>query len=171
MKLIIIAAIALNRVIGKNGMLPWRIPKDIAHFKKLTTNHAVLMGRKTYESINKPLPKRRNIVLSSKPIKGVETYSSLTNALEALKNEEKVFIIGGGLLFNSTLDLVDELYLTIIQEEFEGDTFFPPYEEYVKKNFKLVSEEIHEEFFFQHFIKNDKIKELGLSSKISGKAT
>jgi dihydrofolate reductase len=153
MKLFLIAAIARNRVIGNKGKLPWHIPEDLARFKQLTTSHTVLMGRKTYESLTKPLSNRRNVVLSSKPIKDVETYSSLTLALEALKNEMMVFIIGGSNLFFQTLGMADGLYLTIIDRDVDGDTFFPPYEEELKRDFRLIQESHRNDYSFLDYMR------------------
>ena len=131
MKLILIAAVNAKRVIGVDGRLPWHISDDLKRFKLLTTGHTVLMGRKTFESIGRPLPNRRNAVLSSHPLSGVETFASLDSALEALKGEEKVFVIGGGQLYAQTLECADELLLTIVENECDGDTFFPPDEEFL----------------------------------------
>jgi dihydrofolate reductase len=153
MKLIIIAAIANNRVIGKNGSLPWHIPEDLARFKQLTTGHTVLMGRKTYDSLERPFPNRVNIVITSNVINGVRSYPSLEFALQALHNEKKVFVIGGGRLFADALKFADELRLTLVDREVEGDTFFPPYVEYVQKNFHLVQEEANIGFSFVHYIR------------------
>ena len=148
MKLIIIAALNRKRVIGKDGRLPWHISEDLKRFKRLTVGNAVLMGRRTYESMGKPLPDRRNVVLSSKKIAGVESYSSIDAALDALKNQEKVFIIGGGNVYTQFLDRADELHLTLVEKEVAGSTFFPPYEHLVGTRFKLVHEEKHNGFTF-----------------------
>ncbi|HEY6952065.1 MAG TPA: dihydrofolate reductase [Bacteroidota bacterium] len=153
MKTIIIAAVSLNRVIGKGGKVPWDIPEDLHRFMRLTTGHTVLMGRKSFDSLGRPLPNRRNVVLTSKPIPGVETYASLDAAFEALRNQEKVFIIGGGEIFAQTLGKVDAMQLTIVEREVDGDTFFPPYEETVKKDFRLVFEEQHDGFKYLDFEK------------------
>ncbi|MBI3585830.1 MAG: dihydrofolate reductase [Ignavibacteriales bacterium] len=148
MKLIIIAAISRNRVIGKDGKLPWHISEDLKRFKQLTTGHTIFMGRKTYESLGKPLPNRRNIVLSSKEISGVETYHSLADALTALEREEKIFVIGGGELFAQLLDQADALHLTLVDQEVEGDTFFPPYEHLIGTVYKLTNKEVRDGFTF-----------------------
>ncbi len=148
MKLIIIAALSRNRVIGKNGKIPWHISEDLKRFKRITTGHTVLMGRKTYESMGKPLVNRRNIVLTSKEIPGVEIFSSLGEALQNLAGEEKVFVIGGGELFAQVLESADEMHLTHIDKEVEGDAFFPPYVHLVGKTFREVSREEHEGFAF-----------------------
>jgi dihydrofolate reductase len=148
MKLIIIAAIANNRVIGKNGAVPWHIPEDLARFKQLTTGHTVIMGRKTYDSLDRPLSNRVNIVISSRVINGVTSYPSLDFALQALSNKKEVFVIGGGRLFAEALKLADELCLTLVDRDVDGDTFFPPYEDYLRKYFKLVHEEYNIGFSF-----------------------
>lgn len=151
MKLIIIAALTKDRVIGKDGQIPWHIPEDLKRFKELTKGHAVLMGRKTYESLGKPLPHRRNVVLTSGEFRGVETYSSIEQVLQALKDEEKVFVIGGGQVFAQLLELADELHLTIVDQNVEGDSVFPEYGDLVKGSFRLVSSEEHRGYAFVHY--------------------
>ncbi len=146
MKLIIIAAVSLNRVIGRNGNVPWDIPEDLARFMKLTTGHTVLMGRKSYESLGKPLPNRRNVVLTRNTIAGVETYSSVKEALEALEGQEIVYVIGGGEIFSQMIGDVDAMQITLVERNVEGDTFFPPYEDILRTDFTLVKEERHEGF-------------------------
>jgi dihydrofolate reductase len=153
MKLIIIAAIARNRVIGKNGKLPWHIPEDLTHFKQLTTSHTVIMGRKTFDSFENPLPNRINIVITSRVINGVKSYPSLEYALEALKNEKEVFIIGGGRLFADALRLADELRLTLVDRDVDGDTYFPPYQEFLHNHFQLVNEERYAGFSFLDYVR------------------
>jgi dihydrofolate reductase len=153
MKLIIIAAIARNRVIGKNGKLPWHIPEDLARFKLLTTGHTVVMGRRTFDSFNNPLPNRINIVITSRVINGVKSYPSLEYALQALKNEKEVFVIGGGWLFADALRSADELRLTLVDREVDGDTFFPPYQEFLHTHFQLIQEERHAGFSFLDYVR------------------
>ena len=153
MKLIIIAAIANNLVIGKNGTVPWHIPEDLARFKQLTTGHTVIMGRRTYDSLDRPFPNRVNIVITSNVINGVTSYPSLDFALQALSNKTEVFVIGGGRLFTDALKLADELRLTLIDREVDGDTFFPPYEDYLRKNFRLVNQEYNIGFSFVHYVR------------------
>ena len=104
MKLVLIAALTRRRVIGAGGRIPWHLSEDLKRFKRGTTGHTVLMGRKTFESIGKLLPNRRNVVLSSRPVPGVETYASLDEALASLKDESQVFVIGGGTLYAQTLE-------------------------------------------------------------------
>ena len=153
MKLIIIAAIARNRVIGKNGKLPWHIPEDLARFKQLTTGHSVIMGRRTFDSLDNQLPNRIKIVITSRVINGVKSYPSLDFALQALKNEKEVFVIGGGRVFADAIGLADELRLTLVDREVEGDTFFPPYQEILRKHFQLRQEERHAGFSFLDYVR------------------
>jgi dihydrofolate reductase len=152
MKLILIAALNKNRVIGRNGKIPWHIPEDIHRFKQFTTHHTVLMGRKTFESIGKPLPNRKNVVVSKnqnlfKSLKIGEVnntlffFPSIESALFNFQSEEKVFVIGGGEIFSQTIDRADELDLTIVENDEAGDVFFPPYEHLIGTSFFITSEE------------------------------
>ncbi len=151
MKLILIAALSRNRAIGKDGKIPWRIPEDLRRFKELTVGNIVLMGRKTYESLGNPLPGRRNVVLTSRLIPGIETHASLETALQALRREEKVFVIGGGTVFAQTLNSADELLLTIVDQEIPGDTFFPRFDDLVEREFRLVNREEHVGYTFTDY--------------------
>jgi dihydrofolate reductase len=124
----IIVAIAQNNVIGANNQLIWHISEDLKRFKALTTGHCVVMGRKTFESIGKPLPNRTNIVVSRNReliIDGCIVVSSLEEAISVCENEEESFVIGGGELYRQALPIASKLYLTIVHKNFEGDTFFP----------------------------------------------
>jgi dihydrofolate reductase len=152
-KLILIAALTRRRVIGAGGRLPWHLSDDLKRFKQLTTGHTVLMGRRTYESIGKPLPNRRTVVLSSRAIPGVETYSSLDAALTALKDVPQVFVIGGGMLYAQTLDRADALHLTIVEKDVEGDTFFPPYEGLIGTQFRLAERVEQEGMTFEDYVR------------------
>ncbi len=120
-----------NRVIGLNNDMPWHIPEDLAYFKEKTMGKAMVMGRKTYESIGRPLPGRQSIVLTRNKdfaAEGTVVVHELTEAIEqAEKYAEEVMIIGGAEIFSMTLDIADRLYITLIQSEYEGDTFFPSY--------------------------------------------
>ncbi|MFT4867848.1 MAG: dihydrofolate reductase [Candidatus Nanohaloarchaea archaeon] len=139
MEKIIIAAVTENRVIGKDGDIPWHFPEDLKHFKEKTTGHSVIMGRKTYFSLPedyRPLPNRKNIVLSrSNPDlpESVELAESLEEAWE--KAGQKAFIIGGSGVYEQTLEEADKMVLTRIHEEYEGDTYFPEWNE---ENWKEV---------------------------------
>jgi dihydrofolate reductase len=132
-----IAAMSLNRVIGAGGKIPWHLPEDFKWFKKTTTGHIVVMGRKTFESIGKPLPNRETIVLSRSLVEhpGVRTVSGLDQV--ALANEARqVFICGGAQVYAQALPLCSDLYLTLVKRTVEGDVFFPPFED----QFQLVEE-------------------------------
>ncbi|MDO8954110.1 MAG: dihydrofolate reductase [Gammaproteobacteria bacterium] len=125
MKLSAVVAYSQNRVMGKNNQLPWHLPDDLKHFKALTVGKPVLMGRKTYESIGKPLPNRRNIILSRDPalqIAGCEVIHSID---ELKATDEEIMVIGGAEIFAMLLPQIDTLYLTEIQASIDGDVFFP----------------------------------------------
>jgi dihydrofolate reductase len=122
----IIVATSKNGVIGNDNSLIWHLPADLKHFKNLTTNNTIVMGRKTYESIGKALPNRRNIIITRQEDynpEDCEVVSSLEEAL--LLCAENCFIIGGGQIYKQSIDMADKIYLTLIDEEFEGDTYFP----------------------------------------------
>lgn len=153
MKLAIIAAIGKNRVIGKDGKIPWHISEDLKRFKRLTTGHAVLMGRRTWESLGKPLPNRRNVVLTSTPVPNTECYPTTNAALDALSNTEKVFIIGGAHIYAAMLDKADELYLTFVDQGPEGDAYFPPFENLLKERFREVYRQAMDGFEFVDYVR------------------
>ena len=124
----IIVAIASNNTIGSANSMPWHLPEDFRHFKQVTMGKAVIMGRKTYESIGRPLPGRRNIVITRNTtlrIEGCEMASSLDEAIALCNPAEENFIIGGGEIYRQAMPLADKLYITHIAAEFEGDTRFP----------------------------------------------
>ncbi len=128
MKLILIAAMAKNRVIGYRNAIPWRIPEEMAHFKKNTMGHALIMGRKTLESIGAPLPGRTNVVLSRDPqysYPGCRMAPDFRTAVTLCGTQKKVFIIGGGSLYKEAIHRVDAIWLSVIDKEYKGDTFFP----------------------------------------------
>lgn len=127
MSLSLIVAMTKNRVIGKDNQMPWHLPADLAWFRQNTTGKPVIMGRKTFESIGRPLPKRTNIVLSRQPFEhdGVIWKDSLESAVNFVRDSEEIMLIGGGQLFNEYVSKADRLYLTEIQTELDGDTFFP----------------------------------------------
>lgn len=127
MSLSLIVAMTQNRVIGKDNHMPWHLPADLAWFRQNTTGKPVIMGRKTFESIGRPLPKRTNIVLSRQPFEydGVIWKDSLESAVDFVCDSEEIMLIGGGQLFNEYVSKADRLYLTEIQTELDGDTFFP----------------------------------------------
>lgn len=154
MKLAIIAAVGHNRAIGKDGKLPWHIPEDLKRFKRLTTGHALLMGRGTWESIGRPLPGRRNVVLSTAPLAGIESYRSIEESLRALASVEKVFVVGGGKVYAQLIERADELYLTLVDRDVPADTFFPPYEHLLGTVFRETAREHHPEFEFVDYVRN-----------------
>lgn len=163
MKISLIAALSQNRAIGKGNQLIWKIPEDLKRFREITSGHPVVMGRKTFESIGRLLPNRANIIItrdSSFVIQGALIVHSLEEAIEVAistpgeswlrktqpatpgvtQEKEEIFIIGGGQVFEQAIKIADKLYLTIIEKEFEGDTFFPDY-----SSFKKISESpVHE---------------------------
>jgi len=125
----LVVAMSENRVIGRGGKLPWHLPKDLQHFKKLTVDHTVIMGRKTFEEIQRPLTNRRNVVITRNPAchpHGVTVVPSLNEALAMGATEDEVFVLGGGEIFRLALPRADRLYLTLVHAVLEGDTFFPP---------------------------------------------
>ena len=131
----IVAAIAANGVIGREGDMPWRLPSDLKHFRALTTGHPVVMGRKTFESLGKPLPGRTNIVVSRDPsyaAPGVQSCHSLDEALRLAGaspgGREKCFVIGGGEIYRLAMERADELHITHVDAEPQGDTRFPAIE-------------------------------------------
>lgn len=124
----IVVAISTNNAIGKNNQLLWHLPADLKHFKQITTGHTIIMGRKTYESIGKPLPNRRNIVITRDTelnIEGVELVNSINEAITLCKNEDEVFIIGGAEIYKHALALTNRIYLTTVHHTYEADAFFP----------------------------------------------
>ena len=153
----IIVAIARDGAIGRDNKLLWHLSSDLKHFKSITSGHTIIMGRKTFESIGRALPNRRNIVISRQTdliIEGVDVFNSLDNALKAVNSEQEVFVIGGGNIYEQTMDIASKLYLTVVDHVFEADTFFPPIN---KDNWELVSSESNEEkglnFRFENYIK------------------
>lgn len=149
-------AVAKNLVIGGDNDLPWYLPEDLKHFKKITTGQTVLMGRKTYDSIikrlGKPLPNRKNVVITRqqdfKATEGVLVFHSIDDALKNIA--EDIYIIGGAQIFEQTLPLAEKMYLTKVHKEYPGDAFFP------KPDFsqwKLLEQEDHEGYSFTVYIK------------------
>lgn len=126
-----IVAMTASRVIGKDGGLPWHLPEDLAFFKRVTTGHPVVMGRATYDSIGRPLPRRRNIVLTRNPqwsAPGVETIHDPADLMKLAGLGPRVFIIGGAAVYREFLPLLDEILISHIAREYPGDTWFPEYE-------------------------------------------
>jgi len=127
----ILVAMAKNRIIGINNTLPWRIPEDLKHFKKLTMGHHMIMGRKTFESIGKPLPGRTTVVVTrdrALKIEGCIMAHSLQEAIAACAKDEEIFVVGGAGIYAQALSLADTLYITEVQREAAGDVWFPEFD-------------------------------------------
>ncbi|MGM0505757.1 MAG: dihydrofolate reductase [Bacteroidota bacterium] len=145
--------------IGVNGEMPWHYREDLLYFKRVTSGHPVLMGRGVYEEVGeKPLPNRRNVVLSRTanwPGHSIEVCRSIPDALELLSDEERVFVIGGGEIYAQLLDQADELWITEIHKTYHGDTYFPEYRDRIGTDWREVSREDHEEL---SFVRYDRIR-------------
>ena len=138
-----VVAMSENRVIGKDNQLPWHLPADLQHFKKITMGKPIIMGRKTFESIGKPLPGRNNIIITrDKNFKAQSciVVHSIEEAISSVKDNNEIFIIGGAELFKQTLPNIQRLYLTIIHHVFDGDTYFP---EINSSEWREVEREFH----------------------------
>ncbi len=141
MRISFIVAAATNNVIGRDGGLPWHLSRDLKRFKRLTSGKPVIMGRLTYESIGKPLPDRRNIVISSREgleIDGCEVVASPDAAIELTADDEEVMVIGGGGVYVQMLPMADRIYLTRVHASFDGDTYIP---ELSEDEWQVVDEE------------------------------
>jgi len=127
MTISIIVAIGENNAIGKNNQLLWHLPADLRHFKNITSGHTIIMGRKTFDSVGKPLPNRRNIVVTRQDIniEGCEVVKSIDEAIALCKGEDEVFIGGGAEIYRLAMAKTDRIYLTIVHKVFDADTFFP----------------------------------------------
>ena len=126
----IIVAKAKNNILGKNNELVWHLPEDLKHFKELTTGHTIIMGRKTYESLGKPLPNRKHIIFSQNPDfkvheENVQVVHSLLEIQDLIEGKEEAFVIGGAMIYNFLMPYVKKMYVTEIKQEFDGDAFFP----------------------------------------------
>lgn len=145
MPLTIIVAMSENRVIGRDGDLPWRLPEDLKRFKRLTTGHHVIMGRKTFETLGRPLPNRTNIVITRRhdfPAPGdIRIAHSLEEALGLAESDVEPFVLGGGEIYALALPRADRLELTVVHATIPGDTYFPDYDE---SEWTLVADDRHE---------------------------
>ena len=154
----IIVAMANNNIIGKDNQLIWHLPADLRHFKNLTTGHTIVMGRKTYESIGRPLPNRKNIVITQNTDYQAEGCKILHNkgtiSLDLLKDldltKQEIFIIGGAEIYRQFLPFVDKIYLTEVKGTFEGDTFFPEIDQKQWKETSRISHQIDEKNAFAY---------------------
>lgn len=146
MKVSLVAAIARNGVIGRDGAMPWRLPEDMRRFREITIGHPVVMGRRTWDALPdrfRPLPGRRNVVVTQNPewaADGADRAGSLGEALDLVAGEPVVYVIGGGQIYEEALPLTDELLLTEIDADVEGDTFFPDWN---RDDWDEVSREAH----------------------------
>jgi len=126
-----IAAMTTDRVLGKAGQLPWHVPGDLKNFKKVTTGHVIVMGRKTFDAVGRPLPKRRNIVISRSMSKqkGIEVYRDVPSAMaHAVRDGEDVFIVGGAEIYLACMPYADTMHLSFIKDSYDGDAFFPSFD-------------------------------------------
>ena len=139
-----IAAMASNRIVGKNNQLPRHYSEDLRYFKSVTLNHTIVMGYNTFLSIGKPLPQRRNIVLSKTPIEWVETYTSIEEMLQTLstQGEDEIFVIGWVSMYTQFLPRTDKIYLTEIKQPYEGDVSFPLFENEFEEIQRIAGEEM-----------------------------
>ena len=140
----IIVAVAQNGIIGGDNSLLWHITEDLQRFTAITTGHPVVMGRKTFESLGRPLPKRRNVVITRQDdftAEGVEVVHSLEEAVALFGPQEEVFIIGGGEIYRQAMDIADRLYITVVHHDYQGDTRFPEIDE---KTWARTSSEYNE---------------------------
>lgn len=158
----IIVAVAQNGVIGDRNRLIWHISEDLRRFKAITTGHPVVMGRKTYESLGRPLPGRTNVVVTRQRdyrAEGCTVVDSLEKAIGLFLLDEEVFVIGGGEIYRQALPLADRLYLTVVCADYEGDTRFP---EWDASQWDLVSEEHHRrgEKFDHPFVFRDYVRKV-----------
>lgn len=145
MKIYAIVAAANNRVIGKNNDIPWYLPADLKYFKKTTMGHPIIMGRKCFESIGRPLPKRTNIIITRNPFYAVSNafvVHSLVEAFElgAMEEADAVFVCGGGEIYKQAMSFIDRIYYTEVDLDVDGDVFFPALD---MEEWTLVSEEAH----------------------------
>ncbi len=134
----------VNGVIGRGGALPWHLPADLNHFKNLTTGHTVVMGRKTFDSIGKPLPDRRNVVLTRNRAfcqTGVTVAYNLADALLGAEGEDELFVAGGAEVYRQTIDKAEKVYQTLVHSEIDGDTRFTDFD---PSAWDLVADELHE---------------------------
>lgn len=162
-EIVIVAAVAeANRVIGDGMDLPWHIPEDLGHFKRLTLGHPLVMGRRTFESLlhqfGRPLPGRENVVLTRHPVHadhpGIHVYASLDDALDAFADREQISIGGGAMIYEQMLPRADRLELTLVEGDYTGDTFFPPYAHLLGTDFELAHREPRAGFRFETWVRS-----------------
>jgi dihydrofolate reductase len=161
-EIVIVAAVAeTNRVIGDGMDLPWHLPEDLRHFKRLTLGHPLVMGRRTFESVlhqfGGPLPGRENVVLTRHGVRvdhpGIHVYAGIDAAIDAFADREQISIGGGATIYEQTLPLADRLELTLVEGDYEGDTFFPPFEHLLGTEFELQNCEPRDGFRFETWVR------------------
>ena len=159
MKISLIAAVSKNGVIGEKNSLIWKLPEDMKRFRQLTAGKPVIMGRKTFESIGKPLPNRKNIIITRDKnyrAEGCIAVHSVDDALKAGKGAEEIMVIGGAQIYKQFLPIANRMYLTFIDKDFEGDAYFP---EYNKNEWKEISREEHQNTQFNYaFLDFERVK-------------
>lgn len=160
--LTIIAAIGKNRALGKDNQLIWHLPADLKRFKKVTTGHHVIMGRKTFESLGKPLPNRTTIIITrdmSYHANGCLTVNSLSDAIKAAKNDENPYILGGAEIYKQSMELADILDLTFVHHAFDADVFFPIIDKNIwKETFREDHTKDERNKFDYSFVKYERIQ-------------
>lgn len=162
-EIIAIAAVSKNYVIGQNNKMPWHLPADLKFFKNQTKSHCVIMGSNTYKSLGKALPNRDNAVISRKNliINDAKVFSDIKQAIEYYSYHQKIFIIGGGQIFNNVIDMCDTLLITWIDSEIIGDCYFPKFN---LANWQLINQSIHKKddknAFNLHFCRYEKFSKI-----------
>lgn len=159
----IIAAIAENNALGKDNQLIWHLPADLKRFKKVTSNHHIIMGRKTFESLGKPLPNRTTIIITRNPnytAEGCVIVNSLQEAIDAATEDENPFILGGAEIYTLAIEIADKLDLTFVHHQFEADVFFPKIDKTVwketsREDFKADEKNIYD-YSFVTYIRDKK---------------
>ena len=164
-EVVIVAAVAeTNRVIGNGKDLPWHLPDDLKHFKRLTLGHPLVMGRRTFESVlhqfGRPLPGRENVVLTRHAVHvdhpGIHVYASLGDALDAFADREQISIGGGATVYEQALPIADRLELTRVEGDYDGDTFFPPFEHLLGTEFELAHREPRDGYRFETWVRAER---------------
>ena len=158
----LIAAIGHNNELGKNNDLIWHLPADLKRFKQVTTGHHIIMGRKTYESIGKPLPNRTTVIITRNKdykVEGCITTNSLEHAIEIAKNDDNAFVVGGAKIYNKAINLVDELDICEVHRTFDADVFFPKidnniWQEIKRETFKSDEKNIYDYSFVKYKRRN-----------------
>jgi dihydrofolate reductase len=155
MELHLIVAHDRNLLIGSDGKLPWYLPDDLRHFKKTTMGYPVLMGRGVFEEIGcKPLPGRKNVVLTSRTYAGIQTFSSVSDALKYLNDEPLVFVIGGAQVYRALIDACSRMYITEVDGVYHGDVYFPEYRHRIGIDWKETYRKEYQGF---HFVTYERI--------------